>query len=366
MFKPTHQSKKRYIRSPYMSMMNDTLRNQFYDQILTEVTGKRCLEIGFGPGLLSVIALKYQPKHIVAVEQQRQVYELGKYLIKKLGVEDRITLLNEQIDSSFIDTTEFDVVYHEVVGHELWDENVFSHLNTPVPFIPSTYACDFYACEVSLDEFPTVYNYQVATHNDVKFKEWYRDIKDPTWPDVQELDDFDLLPDHIRVECIDQFNFVKEDFKFNPKQEEFIPGIDIRMDYVNEIQNFLTLENARSDAEIINKTFLNENKYLSRSKKVLSVEVNQHSKKMLSTDHNGIDTVTDIDFTKNFVDLTIDRSALTGTSLIIPVFSMKHKESQLVLSQGHWGHCGNNAIVKPGANNITVRQHFSANGIEYF
>jgi hypothetical protein len=159
---------------------------------------------------------------------------------------------------------------------------------------------------------------------------------------------------------------VKEDFKVNPKQEEFIPGIDIRMDYVNEIQNFLTLENARSDAEIINKTFLNEDKYLRRSKKVLSVEVNQHSKKMLSTDHNCIATVTDIDFTKNFVDLTVDRSALTGTSLIIPVFSMKHKESQLILSQGHWKHCGNNAIVKPGSNNITVRQHFNANGIEYF
>jgi hypothetical protein len=350
-----------------MMMMNDTSRNQFYDQILREVTGKRCLEIGFGPGLLSFIALKYQPKHIVAVEQQQQVYELGKYLIKKLGVEDRITLLNEQIDSSFIDPAEFDIVYHEVIGIGLWDEGVFSHLDTSVPVIPSTYVCDFYACQISLDEFPNLYNYWEPTSDNDKFRNWYYDIKDPSWPDARELADFDLLPDHIKIECIKQFDFVKENFKYKNTEVKFIPGVDVDIDYVNEIQNLLTLENSRSDAAIINKSFIDEEKYLNRSKKVLSMEINQQSKKILVTDHNNITTTTNIDFTKNFIDLIIDRSALTGTSLIMPIFSLKHNESNLILSQSsQWGHSGNNAIVKQGIDDITVRQHFNANGIEYF
>ena len=368
MFKPTNQSKIWFTtqKPHYISMMNDTLRNQFYDQILTEVTGKRCLEIGFGAGLLSLIALNHRPKHIVAVERNHHAYELGKYLIKKLGLTNQITLLNEQVDSSFIDPAEFDIVYHEVVGDGMWDENLFLHIDTDVPFIPSTYACDFYACEVSVDEFSNLYNYREPISDNEKFQHWYNNIKDPSWPDVQELDDFDLLPDDIKVECIEQFDFVKEKFQFPQINEKFIPGVDVNIDYINEIQNLVTIENSKNNAEIINKNMLNENKFLSRGKKVLSVEVNQHSKKILSTDHNNITTTTSIDFTKKFIDLTIDRLALPETSLIIPVFSMKHREHTMILSDGHWPHCGDYAIVKPGVNDITVRQHFNANGIEYF
>jgi len=352
---------------PYMGLMNDALRNQFYHQSLSEITGKRCLEIGFGPGLLSFIALKHHPKHIVAFEQNLQVYELGKYLIKKSGVEDRITLLNERVDLSFINSSDFDIVYHEVVSNGLWDEGpgVFSYLNTSVPFIPSSYVCDFYACKISQDEFTNLHKRRTTQPNHVQFQNWYNNIKDPGWPDVIELDDFDLLPDNIRTECIEKFYFIKENFEFNLEIPTFVPGVDVDTDYINEIQNILAVENLKSGATIINKIPIDEKKYLSRSKKVLSVEVNQHSKKVFVTDHNNT-TTTGIDFTKNFIDMTIDRSALPETSLIIPIFSMKHREHKLVLSEGHWNQCGDNAIVKPGTNNVTIRQHLNANGIEYF
>jgi hypothetical protein len=353
---------------PYMDLMNDTLRNQFYHQILTEITGKRCLEIGFGPGLLSFIALRHHPKHIVAFEQNLQVYELGKYLIKKSGVEDRITLLNDRVDLSFINPADFDVVYHEVVSNGLWDEGpgVFSYLNTSVPFIPSSYVCDFYACEISKDEFTNLHKRRTTQPNNGQFQNWYNNIKDPSWPDIVELDDFDLLPDNIKTECINQFYFVKENFEFNLEIPTFVPGVDVNTDYINAIQDILAVENLKSDATIINKIPINEKKYLGRSKKVLSIEVNQHSKKVSVTDHNNKTITTGIDFTKNFIDMTIDRSALPETSLIIPIFSMKHREHKLILSEGHWNQCGDNAIVKSGTNNVTVRQHLNANGIEYF
>lgn len=354
------------MQSPYMTMMNDTLRNQFYDEILKEVTGKRCLEIGFGAGLLSLAAIKYQPKHIVAVEQDLEVYELGKYLIKKLGLTNQITLLNEQIDSSFIDPAKFDIVYHEVLGDRLWNENLFLHLDTDVPFIPSTYTCDFYACEISVDEAKDALNYHLPINNNKQFQIWYQNIKDPSWPAVQYLEEFDLLPGHIKAECVDQFKFVKEQFQYTRNQKKFTPGIDISIDYINQIQDLLALENSISDIGIIPKNSINEDKYLSRGTRILSMEIDQHSKSITVTDQNNTTTVTGLDFTNRFFDLTIDRSALHGTTIIIPVYSMTHKESKLILSQGHWKHCDNYAIVNPGANDITVRQHFNSNGIEYF
>jgi predicted RNA methylase len=42
----------------YLSMLNDVARNQFYDQVLTQVRDHDCVEIGFGTGLLSMLALK--------------------------------------------------------------------------------------------------------------------------------------------------------------------------------------------------------------------------------------------------------------------------------------------------------------------
>jgi len=36
----------------------------------------------------------------------------------------------------------------------------------------------------------------------------YDAVKDPSWPDVSSLDDFDQLPEHIRTECIQQHGLV--------------------------------------------------------------------------------------------------------------------------------------------------------------
>lgn len=35
----------------------------------------------------------------------------------------------------------------------------------------------------------------------------YNNIRDPTWPDIKTVDDFNSLPDHIKKECIEQHNF---------------------------------------------------------------------------------------------------------------------------------------------------------------
>ncbi len=348
--------------------MNDVKRNQFYNNILGEVTGKKCLEIGFGPGLLSIIALKHQPKHIVAVEQNLASFELGKYLIKKLNLENKITLIHEQIDASFIDPSEFDLVYHEILGDELWNEDVFFQFDTAVPMIPSEYTCELYACEISADEILQLDKAPKSHTPDGKFASWYNIIKDSTWPDVEQLSDFDLLPEIIKIECVEYFGFDRENFIENavPIANKFESGVDVDVDYVNEIQQLIDVYHSRSNA-ILNID-LPQYRYpplLNRSKKVSSMTVNQHSKTIAITDHNNVTTVTEIDFAKPYIDLVVDRNVLPEMSFIQPIFSLKHHQSTLILSDGHWDYSTNSVIVKQNANNVMVRQHFNTNGIEY-
>ena len=351
-------------------MMNDVKRNQFYDNILSKVTGKRCLEIGFGPGLLSFIALKHQPKHIVAVERELSSFELGKYLIKKLGLEHKITLIHDQIDASFINPSEFDLVYHEILGSDLWDEDVFFQLDTPVPMIPSEYTCEFYACEISSDEFLQLVQAPRPHTADARFVSWYNNIRDPNWPDVAQLDDFDLLPDLIKIECSAHFGFDKNLFTEKKLQafQKFEPGVNINSDYINEIQQLVELHHTRNNTIInIDLPQYRYPEFLNRSKKVLSMTVNQHSKTIAITDHNNVTTVTEIDFTKPYMDLVINRAALTGISFIQPIFSVKHHQSTLVFSEclNCWEHSSNSVIVKQNINDVMIRQHFNTNGIEY-
>ncbi len=369
MFTPTYLNSTAFNNSGYLRMMNDVKRNQFYNNILREVTGKRCLEIGFGHGLLSLIALKYQPKHIVAVETNVDVYEFGKYLIKKLGIENKITLIQEQINASFINLSEFDLVYHEIMNKNMWGEGAFLQFDTAVPMIPSEYTCEFYACEISTDEFLYLNKMPKSYTADAKFVDWYNSVRDLHWPNVNLLDDFDLLPDLVKIECLKNFGFDKGNFvqTTNNKFQKFIPGVDLRIDYINQIQQLIDAYHTCSSDTILNidLPYYEYPTYLNRSKKIASITVSQPFKTITVTDHNNVTAVTEIDFTKTYMDLIIDRAALTGMSFILPIFSIKHHQSTLILSAGHWGHSPNSVIVTQNANDVMVRQHFNTNGIEY-
>jgi len=75
----------------YLPMINDAARNQFYDRILTEVRDQDCVEIGFGTGFLSMLALKHGARSIVAYESDPVRYELGCKVIELLKLSDNKT-----------------------------------------------------------------------------------------------------------------------------------------------------------------------------------------------------------------------------------------------------------------------------------
>jgi hypothetical protein len=49
------------------------------------------------------------------------------------------------------------------------------------------------------------------------WSEFYNEIKDPSWPECNDEDQFDLLPDHIQQECINVFGCTPRQFKKSSK-----------------------------------------------------------------------------------------------------------------------------------------------------
>jgi len=122
-----------------LSMINDFMRNQFYDNILRDgLTQKSCIDIGFGTGLLSIMALKHGAKHITAFESDPNRYELGKIIIDRLGLGSSIDLVNQRYDH---DTAKADVIFSETVNGNLWQEGLWRSLPRSVgqTFLPGRY-----------------------------------------------------------------------------------------------------------------------------------------------------------------------------------------------------------------------------------
>ena len=135
----------------YLSMLNDVARNQFYDQILTQVRDQHCVEIGFGTGLLSMLALKHGARSIVAYESDPDRYRLGCEVIRVLKLQDRITLINQRYDHTC--KHEQTVVFTETVDDNIWGEGLYNSLprQPGQQFLPGQYFLEIYAVPISTD-----------------------------------------------------------------------------------------------------------------------------------------------------------------------------------------------------------------------
>lgn len=124
----------------YLPMINDHSRNFFYESILSQVVKNRnCVEIGFGTGILSMIALKHGARHIFAYEKDSQRYDLGRRLIKELGFEHQITLVNEQYHSELFDPE--CITFSEILDQNIWGEGLWQCLPrvSTDNFLPTSY-----------------------------------------------------------------------------------------------------------------------------------------------------------------------------------------------------------------------------------
>jgi 16S rRNA G966 N2-methylase RsmD len=131
-----------------LGMINDFMRNQFYDRILSRyVANQRCTDIGFGTGLLSMLALKHGAEHVQAFESDLDRYQLGCEIIKQLKLQDRIELINERYDHNYNPRS---VTFTETVNGNLWWEGLWNSLprGHETVFLPGTYFLEMWAVEI--------------------------------------------------------------------------------------------------------------------------------------------------------------------------------------------------------------------------
>ena len=104
-----------------LPMINDFMRNQFYDNVLrNRVNDKHCLDIGFGTGLLSILALKHGAKSITAYESD----DFNKH--------------------------NSNVIFTETVNGGLWNEGIWTSFPrlSGIKFLPGQYYLDIMALEI--------------------------------------------------------------------------------------------------------------------------------------------------------------------------------------------------------------------------
>jgi SAM-dependent methyltransferase len=143
-----------YASLPYYyngldGIINDQKRNQFYDEILKQCKGKRCVDAGSGSGLLAFIAIKHGADHVTCIEQNKQSCEHIETVVKNIGIEDKVRVIHDEFQTSRFHEYELghvDIIFHELVGSYIWDETIGNSFDEYLPnikILPSEYKLKF-------------------------------------------------------------------------------------------------------------------------------------------------------------------------------------------------------------------------------
>jgi hypothetical protein len=325
-------------------MINDHIRSQFYDTIFKgSVEGKHCIDIGSGTGLLSMLALKHNAKHVTAFEANTYRYQLLVNLVEKLGLQDKITVVNELFTKNSY-ASGFDVIIHEIIGDNIWNEGIIHCLHPKLDVLPSVYCGEFFLYEISDD--------QVDEYLAEKSDTWvnkYHSVSGENWPNINRVNQYNQLPDNIRQEIDSKFSW---ELKY-----KMDVGVDINPDFVSELQQYIDDYCVRLTTDYpitVYNQFDKEhyNNFITRSTKVFEYEFNTITKTIISgTNTYSIDS--------KFIEMRISKSLVVGKNyLLLPRFSVKHNKHILYLTDGHWTVPQQLVLINNVNSDVVVRQYF--------
>lgn len=301
-------------------MINGYARNNFYDKMLEgSAANKTCLDIGFGTGLLSIIALKHGAKNIIAYESDYARYVLGKEIILRLGLEDKIELLNEKYSIGCAGKHNAELIFCEIVNQNLWGEGLMNviGLSQTALILPSNYLFEVRAFEVSNNFIERILNPNI----DVKFN-----------PSI-DLD----------KKFIDTVNeLISERYgKFQPNQNQVENGL-IRFDQFNRRYWELQVINKSSVVEPIVGYEFDVN--------TMTVKIkNQHSSTVVQHDKT-IEEQTYVVDTEQWCDRSV---------ILIPRVAMKYNNQVLYLEDAEgWGPARDPVILVNPRQNLKISHNF--------
>lgn len=322
------------------AMMCDTMRNQFYDKILNgSVQNKKCIDVGFGTGVLSYLALKHGASHITAYEANGYRFELGNILIDKYNLQDKITLINKSFSSHMI--TDQEVLFHETIGWEIWDTGCFNHANNcDITLLPSEYCCDYYLLEHLSDDQGLI----------SKWLADYNNIKGSDWPTHEFPSNFNDLPKFVKDEIYNNFPFMAG---------KFDPGVEFDVPHINEMQEYFNklIEPGSDSIQYLNYRHEFE---IHDAIKFASSIINPVTNKATIINHLTNDQqVQEIENMNVEFVLSKDLLRKEKAYLIVPKFSIKHNNISLNLHESiTWQNAPRNFVqIRNVSQDVYIRQY---------
>lgn len=108
-------------------MLKDRTRTEAYQRAIEnnkeDFKDKIVLDIGAGTGILSIFAARSGAKHVYAVENAEIAY-FAKEIIKKNGLEDKITVLKGKMEEIELPVPKVDIIISEWMGYFLLYESM--------------------------------------------------------------------------------------------------------------------------------------------------------------------------------------------------------------------------------------------------
>ena len=154
-------------------LMEDHARNRFYDEILKDCKGKRCVDVGAGSGLLAFLALKHGAKEVICFEQNTASANHIEQCRKKMMISgDRLSVINDEFRVSRWNRGDYDlgdnidILFHEIMGSYIWNElmlNTFDEeINQEHPcfILPSHYHLKFSVVAPNTQLYRQLIDYQ--------------------------------------------------------------------------------------------------------------------------------------------------------------------------------------------------------------
>lgn len=312
-----------------LPMINDFLRNQFYDTIIKDnVRDKHCVDIGFGTGLLSVLAVKHGAKSIVAFEKNPDRFYLGKYILQKLGLEHKIHLINHKFEQSNLNNfPDVQVIFHEVIDSNGWGEGLLFCIpeNPQIRFLPNQYLFKVYAAPVS-DAFTK--SLLTSASNVVGFN-----------PGVDTVPGF--------VELINSLGFPNHEVQPDLVLESGIMNFDYERETIHGWQ--LALRYARSLSEPI-----------------AWYQIDCQSRTIVATDKQHNYQSTPLTLSSKTQTLQIDTTEWRNQNvLVVPRFGLKDGQAEMMIDTGHWGFLKSPILLVRPTADLFVTHDLHTGAVDY-
>ena len=301
-------------------MINDFVRNQFYDRALANCRDHCVVDIGFGTGLLSVLALKHGAQRIVAFESDADRFLLGQTIIHNLGLGDRIELRHERYDHTMSEEFRGWTFVTETVNGNLWQEGIWHSL-------PRQAGSRFIPGMMGLEVFVTVIP--------------------------------DAFASALGTAALDK--------------KVFAPGVDIDLAFVREVNaqmsggtmpNFSDLSQGLTIFDHEVDTVWGWIPYM----RCFNTDSASGAQYYLDIDravwHDAYGSLGPVDFgqTHQTLLLTLPRDHAV---LILPRAVLRHGEQSLYLDMGHWGPCQRPCIVNRSQARLRITHDFVNGDIDY-